>query len=241
MVKNRCNAADVSTKATGPITDNNLIFAKTDTANPVQTFKVKKKSEDNSSKTRTLKIYSDGTMSYFKDDNELKGSFLMTGAPVYVGDKPNFDAVANAAAAKYLKVPRRRMKDGAVNTEDIYFKNMAGNNDFVTLDALKAALEGLNAAANLDAIWNHKCGQCPQEYLNFAIPLGGGHSDRFEESIPEGQRIDTQISSSEGSNVRMDVVMISFALLSSIFVVHHMCGKANKGDEVYEKLFGDEI
>lgn len=234
LIKNKCTTA--TQKAVGPVAAGHPIFPQTDTANPVATHNVKKKSPDNKSKARTLKIYSDGTMAYFEGANE-KGSFYMTGPAMYVD--ANGAQVGDVDSAKYLKVPRRRWKDNAENTEDILFKKDAAVDN---LDTLKQSIDGV--VPTLDAIWTAQCGGCGSEFINLGVPSTGGLSDAFDSSLDGADvRASVEISSMEEYNSRSSgaVIILALTLLSFIFVAYSFCGKANKEDDAYEHLIAQEI
>lgn len=253
MIQNKCTAADDTMKAFGPIAGDDPLFDATDIANPVAEHTVLKKAEENKgkkkSKKRILQIYSDGTMAYFEGDtqpNHKKGEFLRIGAPIYVdGDLAPVD---NEASATYLSVPRRRYytKDKEVQEGNILFKKDAGVD---ALNVVKAAIESVNAANMLDAVWNTKCGQCNAKFINLAIPVGGQHFDKFDASLdgfvefPDqfggGKKV--EISSIEGYNTRSFGVVIILVVLSFIFVAYSFCGKANKEDDAYAHLIEQEI
>lgn len=239
IFENKCSTA--TPKATGPIAAGHPLFPPTDTAAPAAVYQVKKKSPDHKhSNVRTLKIYTDGTMAYFEEANQ-KGSFYMTGAASYI-DKDG-GVVDNVGDAKYLKVPRRRIKNGAENVEDILFKKEDGLAD---LAQLKASLDAV-FNPNYDTMWQTECGSCGSKYINLAIhnKKPAAPADKFDTVMHDVyydpfDRI-SSINSIEQSSLRSFGAVVIFAVLAVIFATYAICGKANKEDDAYEHLIAQEI
>jgi len=182
-------------------------------------------------------------MAYFEEANQ-RGSFYMTGATSYIDKDEN--VVDNVRNAKYLKVPRRRIKNGRVNVEDILFKNETGLAD---LAQLKASLDAV-FNPNYDNIWQTQCGSCGSKYINMAIPTGPNHpadtfyavmQDILYDRLIHQDNFISSINSIEESSPRSFGAVVIFAVLAFIFATYAICGKANKEDDVYEHLIAQEI